>query len=472
MAKVKDKTMVGRVVKLRLPELESISISEMLMLLSELESHIWSPWAILLVYFCDDTEPRPPLTKYEDLFTSAGSGKMNMVDFFKEMSHGKVDISGTKVFDWIELPAKRADYIGNVPPQPGKLNRDGLRDLAVTTAIATGKNLEGFTDPNHPGYISVCVSGLGTVDLCGWLGGMAALCDETNLWPSLLGQEMGHGYGLDHSRLYGSTTDYQDRWDVMSTKTPFMAPHPEFTYVGPGMNAWNMRSRGWLDETRVWTAPSSSWDAVVQLRPLHRTDLSGFLAAQIGSYLVEFRVPQRWDAAIPRACIFVHSFSDNHSYLMPAYSGSQDIVEGDKFEFGDPNHPISGYYAAEVVNIDEANLTATVRLHQRPPQPVPVPGLIGQVSRGVQADGGGVIIVGDKVVKVPPRGPALELVKQVARYLDIDISTSDVEIALAARRNALETIVRAVVSLYSDAAATTEQPPGYLKNHQNSEKTK
>src|SRR5262249_42845 len=162
---------------------------------------------------------------------------------------------------------------------------------------------------------------------------------------SLLGQEMGHGYGLDHARFEGSPDDYRDPWDVMSTAAyPWMeAPHPEFTTVGPGLNAANMRSRNWLDENRVWKAPLPTSSQIIQLRPLPRPDLSGFLAAQLGPYLVEFRVPERWDAAIPRACVLVHRFEANHSYLEPAISGSQDIVSGDKFMIGDPTFPYHVY---------------------------------------------------------------------------------------------------------------------------------
>src|SRR6187549_3276567 len=39
-----------------------------------------SPWAIVLVRFQDQNEPLPPLTSYQDLFTTAGNRKLNMVD--------------------------------------------------------------------------------------------------------------------------------------------------------------------------------------------------------------------------------------------------------------------------------------------------------------------------------------------------------------------------------------------------------
>ena len=349
------------------------------------------------------------------------------------VGHGKLDLSGSKIFGPYKLSAKRSDYGVTI-------DRNGLLNLAKSTATSAGANLASFA--------GVCVSCLEQVDLCGWVGGMAALCDTQSLEPSVLGQEMGHGYGLDHARLYGSTADYQDPWDVMSTwDSAYMEPNPDFTLIGPGLNAWNMRSRGWLDETRVWIAPpAENWNFVVQLR---------------------LRVPQRWDAAIPRACILVHSFQDNHSYLMPAESGSEDIVEGDKFVFGNPDYPIYGYYAAEVVKIDEPNLIATVKMlnlprHHLPLHPVRIPEAVGQVLGGVQVDGGGIIIIGGKIIKVPPYGPARNLVEEVARYLQIDTATNNVGPALASQRAALEAIVSHVTSLYSDAGEISERPPGYL----------
>src|SRR5690349_20405731 len=54
-------------------------------LLTELAHQVWSPWAVLLVRFRDNQQPLPLRTKYRDLFTSAGSGTLNMVDFFNDM---------------------------------------------------------------------------------------------------------------------------------------------------------------------------------------------------------------------------------------------------------------------------------------------------------------------------------------------------------------------------------------------------
>jgi hypothetical protein len=369
------------------------------------------------------------------------------------MSHGKLDLSGSKIFGPYTMNARRADY-------GVTLDRNGLLNLAKSTALASGVPLSNFA--------GVCVSFLGQVDLCGWVGGMAAFCDTLSLEPSVLGQEMGHGYGLNHARLNGSTTDYQDPWDVMSTwDSAYMQSNPEFTLVGPAINAWNMRGQGWLDETRVWNPPAPVVSEVIQLRPLHRTDLPGFLAAQVGEYLVEFRVPQSWDAAIPRACVLVHRFEDQHSYLMPAASGSKDIVEGDKFASGDPTLRSAGYDSVEVIKIDLASLTATIKLGQMPRIPPREPGLVGKVFGGVEAGGGGIIYIGGKIIKVPPSGPVTNLLQEVVRYLEIDISSNNAGAAYAGQRAALEAIIPQLRSLYAEAEEISESPPGYAEKRLN-----
>ena len=50
--------------------------------------------------------------------------------------------------------------------------------------------------------------------------------------------------------------------------------------------------------------------------------LPGFLAAEIpGGYLVEFRVREGWDGAIPRAAVLIHRFESDGWFLMPGNLG-------------------------------------------------------------------------------------------------------------------------------------------------------
>jgi hypothetical protein len=109
----------------------------------------------------------------------------------------------------------------------------------------------------------------------------------------------------------------------------------------------------------------------VELRPLHRGDLPGFLAARVtdrsGSVQLffEFRVQDRWDAAIPRAAILAHRFVGNHSYLVPADSGTQDLVVRDSvtvYPYGDVTLRV------EVTEIDVAQLRARLLIEEKRPR--------------------------------------------------------------------------------------------------------
>ena len=405
-----------------------------------------SSWAVLVVSFSDDPAPSQDLTKYRKVFTSDGSGTMNMVDYFSDMSHGKLDLSGSDVFGPYVLPRPRADYVGNVYPQPaGKLNRNGVLDLARATATAAGVELSQ--------YAGVVVCGTPTLDLCGWVGGGAALCDDLSLQPSLLGQEMGHGYGADHSRIDGSTDDYQDPWDTMSTANAFEAVHPDYGRVGPGLNAVNMQLRGWLDTSRVlYLSDSTATEQTVVLRPLHARHLPGTLAVSVGGYLVELRVRSRWDAGIPQACVLVHRGEANRSYLMRAADGSPDLTDGDEFTVGIEGGLFGHYVKVHVDAIDEANQTAQVRISYAPAYYPHVPELVGRVLGGAPVDGDGIIVIGGKPHRIPPRGPETVLVDALADYLD---AATPIE-----RTAALDRMATGLGQAVRDIEVVSETPPG------------
>jgi hypothetical protein len=196
-----------------------------------------SNWAILTCRFADDVGPdvRPPLD-YLELFTGASTGLNNMTDFFRDMSHRRLDLTGSQVFGWLTVPARAGDYHrAEAAPIAPAVNRGGLFEQCTHAAADAGIDLTVFD--------GIVITMNGVVDLYGYIHDMRAFCCSDNIWPSLLGQEMGHGYGLDHSRREGSDDDYQDVFDVMSTQNAWMAPDPRWQFIGPGPNLALSRQR-------------------------------------------------------------------------------------------------------------------------------------------------------------------------------------------------------------------------------------
>ncbi|QIG50576.1 hypothetical protein G5V57_24305 [Nordella sp. HKS 07] len=408
-----------------------------------------SKWAILLLKFNNEPKPSTPtLDFYERLFTGKGAGTLNVPEFFSDVSHGQLDLSASKVFDWMTINANRSDYAGNIADKDvpkGKFNRNGLMTLGYQTAL---DNKVPVGD-----YEGIVYSFSGRMDLFGVTGGMAAVCDTASLWPSLLGQEMGHGYGLDHSRADGSSQEYKDIWDIMSTNVggTFSTPNPNYSFVGPGMNAWNMRSRGWLNENRVWKPLFEHFGTQdVVLRPLHRRDLRGYLAAELGPYLVEFRVAELWDAGLQGGGgILVHRFADNVSYVMGSPAsvalfspfGAHPQKVGEPFQVGDDAHQFSPLYRCEVIAIDNSARTATVRLSYRaaakPPGPHQRPFELGPlVDEGINF-----YVQNGHVVRIPPHGPLMQIMQQVIAHTEAS-TIPDTGIRSLTQATALTSLMR------------------------------
>jgi hypothetical protein len=395
-----------------------------------------TPWAILLTKWNDNNVEPKPRSFFENLFTTAGTGSFNMTDYFDTMSHGTLDLSGSAVHGWFTLDQAQSTYVGNAQPGPNQLGRNELLAAAKAKAVAGGVDLSK--------YFGVVVAMNTLTDLCGWIGGRAALCDPGSFQPTVLGQEMGHGYGLLHSRVDGSTADYQDPWDTMSTwDSCYYAGDLNYGLIGPGLNASNMRNMGWLDETRVWKPSSGAFSQQLELRPLHTRGLPGLLALEVpgtpGGFLIEFRVPEDWDVGIPRAAVFVHRLDNGTSYRMIGSGGYSDLVVGDTFTAGIDNQ-ISSYLNVHVDEINRARHYAKVTVSYRPRYIPHIPDLVGEIFGGVAVDGGGILWVNGVPHPVDPWGPLREVVLQVMAHRSADQIANPL-VRLDAKRSALSRVI-------------------------------
>jgi hypothetical protein len=177
------------------------------------------------------------------------------------------------------------------------------------------------------------------------------------------------------------------------------------------------------------------------LRPLHRHDLPGYLAARIGEFLVEFRVKSGWDAGIDRAIVLIHSADtlNMESVLHPANNGWRFLGTGSEFgsvqSVGSLRELLKGRLGVKVLEIDEEGQSARLQLVYRPA--VKIPQLApGRVLSGIATDGGGIVIVGRRIVRIPPRSPLMQLVDQATIY-EASSAIPDPSLRQAVRRRSL-----------------------------------
>jgi hypothetical protein len=203
---------------------------------------------------------------------------------------------------------------------------------------------------------------------------------------------------------------------------------PYHTY-GPGLNAVNMQIAGWLDMSRVYQFPTSgAWS--VTLRPLHRRDLPGYLAARLNDFWIEFRTAELWDSALDGPIVLLHRRDINEngvpcSTLVVTHRGDSgsiphtqprpDMRDGETFQIGDELDLDSDFLRITVsikAEIHEATVSVVHRAARSLEPALP----FGAVT----SDGGGLIWTpGRGGVRVPPRSPLYTIVAQIAEIAQL-----------------------------------------------------
>lgn len=281
-------------------------------------------------------------------------------------------------------------------------------------------------------------------------------------------------YGLEHSMREGSAAEYMDRFDIMSTQRAAMAPHPVYNernardgspvfFIGPGLNAANMHGRGWLDPARTWTAPAgTSISTTIELRPLHRRDLQGWLAARVGDLFIEFRGGEGWDAGFPPA-VMVHRFEGNRSYLVSSDGGQEAMGPGSKIESPPGVSLYGSEFRIEVVSIDAGANKTRVKVHRIPAQvpeyePIWGPFQTPWIKWFEAQNIGDAFVVLDGRPRRIARGTPLHAILKAHALHEDGLASSSPELGLAMRQAALADLNLATESMLATLSSRAPAP--------------
>ncbi len=265
------------------------------------------PLVTILCRFADATDVTPhPVSYYEGLI---GSSPRNLDHYWREVSYGNINLAGSVVVGWYNLPRSRSYYVYD---RDGDGEEDFDAERLREDCIAAGDADVFFPDFwginlvfNHSlgsasGFSTVGPSYPLTKDGQAQHYGIMVLSQREGWTGWAAEHEMAHMLGLLHSSgPYDET--YDSEWDV----------------VGRGAGrahtiAWHKDFLGWIPPARKYVAAPNT-TRTITLERLAQPGAEGYLMAQIpigesdtDFYTVEARLFAGYDDGIPGEAVIIH----------------------------------------------------------------------------------------------------------------------------------------------------------------------
>jgi len=220
------------------------------------------------------------------------------VEYWRDVSMGGVDVTGSRVFDWVEIDIARINA--------GGIGRAALIDAAISACQRRGDDpLSRFhsqiavythnwakdgappgADWRDPDWAPFWIDG--SAD------GRGKVCPTSPFNGNITAHEMGHGFGMEHDVGPGLTTasDYSDPACIMSQNGAFLQP-PWNVPFGPALCLPHLVQKGWLPPGRLYVDDGHwmSTGATIPLAPI----TSPGARANLGIRLRNIRANPAWD---------------------------------------------------------------------------------------------------------------------------------------------------------------------------------
>jgi M6 family metalloprotease-like protein len=263
------------------------------------------PYATVLCRFADSLAVTPhPAEFYQALLV--GKEENGLDHYWREVSEGRIDLGGSVVAGWVNLPRPRAQYFPNglnSNPDFWTLVADCTHaaDATVDFGQYAGINMQFNLElgASWGGSAYVAADGVNRVMPMTWMAPWAG--------HAVYAHEIGHSFGLPHSSgPYAST--YDSKWDVMSNSYTRAV---DGEYIGQHTMIFHKNMLGWITPDQRYLAAAGSRQTLV----LNRSELPGTTAdyqmAQVPIpygqfYTVEARRRVGYDEGLPGEGIVIH----------------------------------------------------------------------------------------------------------------------------------------------------------------------
>ena len=310
------------------------------------------PYAILLCKFADVPDEPLPITGYQEMYGSAFGGAD---DFYREVSGGRINLTGTRIYGWYTLPQPRSFYV--------------VSDRANLASLFNDCTRQANPEVDFREVVGVAMHFNAFLDCCSWGGSRTATLDGVTktfatMWNASWARsgtswhEMGHSVGLPHSGgPYGRT--YDSAWDVMSASTSGRYLNVNFGFGGAHFIAYHKDLLGLIPASRRVSVTNGEWQGVLEAHVRNASGSGPVLVtlpvadpSRYGhSYTLELRSKTGYDVRLPRAAVIIHS-------IVPGRAEPAQIVDADGD--GDPNDDGVTWTVGEVFLDAKANIAVSI----------------------------------------------------------------------------------------------------------------